>query len=118
MALGLYLSEEVKWSTDGAQLTLGSWEYKPPAAHDIPLQLNVEFEDNIPNPAKLGTLRSKASGEPPMALGGAAYIAVRAAIRAARADAGEHGAFELDAPLTVEHIQQACVVSMDRFRVN
>ena len=69
MALGLYLSEEVKWSTDGAQLTLGSWEYKPPAAHDIPLQLNVEFEDNIPNPAKLGTLRSKASGEPPMALG-------------------------------------------------
>ena len=117
MAMGLFLSEELKWSAEGRQLTMGSWEYKPPAAHDIPLSLNVEFKANLPNPARLATLRSKASGEPPMALGAAAFFAVRGAIRAARADAGEIGAFELNAPLTVERIQQACLVSAERFKL-
>eukprot|EP00965_Chrysotila_dentata_P120084 3972109-Pleurochrysis_carterae.AAC.1 len=40
MALGLFFSEEIRWADDGRQLTLGTWEYKIPAVHDIPLKLN------------------------------------------------------------------------------
>ena len=117
MALGLLTTEEVQYAADGTQRNLGTWQYKPPAVHDIPLQLNVAFLENAPNPKSNAVLRSKASAEPPMALGGAAFLAARDAIRAARADAGGAGAapFRLDAPLTPEKVQLACLVNADRF---
>lgn len=117
MALGLFFTEEVQWSAAGAQLNLGTWEYKVPGAHDIPLEFNIEFARGLPNPSKYATLRSKASGEPPMALGGAAFLAARAAIRAYRASAlGDVDAdMPIDAPLTVERVQQACGVSAADF---
>ena len=111
MALGYYLTEEVLWSTDAADarcLTLGTWDYKPPAAHDVPLVFNVSLLPKAPNPCATAVLGSKASGEPPMALAASALFAAREAIASARADAGVSGWFELDAPLTVERIQQAC----------
>ena len=43
-----------------------------------------------------------------MALAASALFAAREAIASARADAGVSGWFELDAPLTVERVQQAC----------
>jgi len=115
MALGYYLTEEVLFDGANKQINLGTWQYKPPAAHDIPLELNIEFLGKAPNPAKSAVLGSKASAEPPMALGAAAFFAARQAIRAARADAGEKGAFGLEAPLTVERIQTACLATADRF---
>ena len=63
-------------------------------------------------------LGSKASAEPVMALGAAAFFAAREAIRAARVDAGQSGPFELEAPLTVERIQLACLVTPERFALS
>ena len=74
---GFFLTEEVLFSDRGEQLTLGAWEYKPPAVHDIPLEFNIRFERKVPNPSPVAVLGSKASGEPPMALGAA--VARRAA---------------------------------------
>ena len=42
MALGYFLTEEVLWSKEGKQLNLGTWQYKPPAVADIPLDFNVQ----------------------------------------------------------------------------
>jgi xanthine dehydrogenase molybdopterin-binding subunit B len=48
----------------GIQLvSTGTWEYKPPSAFDIPLDLNVLLIPKSPNPE--GVLGSKATGEPP-----------------------------------------------------
>jgi len=118
MALGFFLTEEVLFDKQGAQTNLGTWQYKPPSAHDIPLNLNIEFLANEPNPSIHSVLGSKASAEPPMALGAAAFFAAREAICAARRDAGNTSSFELEAPLTVERIQQACLISESRFRLD
>ena len=75
MALGYFLTEELLWSDKGAQLSLGSWQYKPPAVADIPLELNVQFLARTPNPSPNNVFGSKASAEPPMALGAAAFYA-------------------------------------------
>ena len=110
MALGYYLTEEVLWSpdaTDARDLTLGTWEYKPPAAHDVPLVFNAFAAPHRPTRARPRTC-SAHGGEPPMALAASALFAAREAIASARADAGVSGWFELDAPLTVERVQQAC----------
>ena len=108
MALGYYLSEEVLFAADGTQLSLGTWQYKPPAVADIPLEFNVSFVPKTPNQSPNNVLGSKASAEPPMALGAAAFFAAREAIRAVRADGGVSSPFACEAPLTVERIQQAC----------
>ena len=115
MALGLFLTEELLWAADGTQRNIGSWEYKIPAAHDIPLALNVSFLPKAPNPSAVAALRSKASAEPPMALGAAAFFAACDAIRSARRDAGVGGPLEVDAPLTVERVREACAVAVERF---
>ena len=92
------------------QQSIGSWDYKPFSALDVPIELNVEFLGNSENTK--GVLSSKASGEPPMALGNACFFACAEAIRSFRAV--EHGLssswFELSAPLTVDRIQTACMV--------
>ena len=50
MALGYYLTEEVLYSpTTGTQLSLGTWQYKPPAVADIPIEFNVSFVAQSPN---------------------------------------------------------------------
>ena len=72
----------------------------------------MRFEAHVPNPSPAAVLGSKASGEPPMALGAACAFAVRDAIRAVCTDRGSPLAtadFEL--PLTVERVQRACGVS-------
>lgn len=118
MALGHFLTEEVIVAPDGSQLSLGTWEYKPPAVHDLPLEWNVSFEQNSPNPWKGSVMRSKASGEPPMALGVSVVLAVRDAVRAARAEAGLTDLqTNLELPLTVERIQLACGVTAHQFKL-
>ena len=130
MALGFYLTENVVNSaTDGSQLNLGTWDIKVPAAHDIPLSLNVSFSTPAtPNHAPIAVLGSKASGEPPMCLGAAIVLATRDAIRASHSDRdaaatpqaraasmAANGALELRTPLTVERVQRSCGVTIDEF---
>lgn len=45
MALGYVLTEEVLFDEEGQPLNIGTWNYKIPSAHDIPLELNVELLD-------------------------------------------------------------------------
>merc|ERR1712098_101751 len=67
MGLGLWTSEEVKHNPEtGALLTMNTWEYKPPAAKDIPQDFRVSMLKNARNP--MGVLSSKATGEPALLL--------------------------------------------------
>ena len=51
MGLGYYLTEEVKYDDAGRLLTIGTWEYKPPCSHDIPVKFSVDLLKNQYNKA-------------------------------------------------------------------
>ena len=58
MGLGLFTSEEIKHDLEtGELLTKNTWEYKPPAAKDIPQDFRVSLLKNARNP--LGVMSSK-----------------------------------------------------------
>ena len=60
MGLGLWTSEEIKHDpTTGQLLTMNTWEYKPPAAKDIPQDFRVTLLKNARNP--MGVMSSKGS---------------------------------------------------------
>ena len=62
MGLGLFTSEEIKHdSTTGELLTKNTWEYKPPAAKDIPQDFRVTLLKNARNP--MGVMSSKGNRE-------------------------------------------------------
>lgn len=59
MGLGYWLSEKLIYNgPTGELLTNSTWTYKPPGARDIPVDFNVKFVKNSPNPTQ-GFLRSK-----------------------------------------------------------
>lgn len=92
------------------RLSLVCRDYHPPSSQDIPLTLNVTLLAGAPNTQPLSVLRSKASAEPPVMLSSAAFLAVRDAITAVRADAGVTGWFDLPTPASTTAIQTACGV--------
>lgn len=114
MGLGHVLRERVLIDTNTAKLESdGTWEYKIPCYRDVPGEFTVEFLQDAP--FNKGILSSKASGEPPLVLACSVATAVRGAIRAARADAGNKEWFDLPLPMTVDLIQSACGVDTDQF---
>ncbi|XP_054016678.1 uncharacterized protein LOC128897052 isoform X1 [Hylaeus anthracinus] len=104
MGLGYWTSEELFYDPKSGQLTnYRTWNYKPPGAKDIPVDFRVYFRRNAPNP--MSTLRSKATGEPPLCMSCAVPIALRNAIDSARRDAGNNDPwYQLDGPVTTEKI--------------
>ena len=71
----------------GALASRGPGAYKLPGAGDVPPDLRVSLLRGVPCGATAATVHSsKAVGEPPLALGLAAWFAVRDAVAAARAD--------------------------------
>jgi xanthine dehydrogenase/oxidase len=65
--IGFFLTEETIFDPNtGRVVNNGTWDYKPPASQDIPIDLRVTLLPNLPNSA--GILRSKGSGEPPYIL--------------------------------------------------
>jgi xanthine dehydrogenase/oxidase len=114
MGMGFWLTEKIKYDPDtGALLTNGTWEYKPPASKDIPVDFRITFLDNNPNP--LGVLGSKCIGEPPLCLTPSVLFAVKRAIEAARADIDQDRFFVLNAPATVDLIQSSCLIDTNNF---
>ena len=123
MGLGLFTSEEIKHDMNtGELLTKNTWEYKPPAAKDIPQDFRVTLLKNARNP--MGVMSSKgnreflifssmlmfcllsATGEPGMLMSIGVLFAIRDAVNSAREDSGLTGWWQLNAPATVEAIQQ------------
>jgi xanthine dehydrogenase/oxidase len=111
--IGLFMQEEILVDTNGALISNGTWEYKPPCSQDIPIDFRVTLLANAPNP--LGVLSSKASGEPPLAAATCVFTAVRNAIQQARIASGNTDVALLDAPATVDSIQTACLVNINQF---
>lgn len=115
MGLGYYLQERMDYDHSGLLESVGTWEYKPPLAQDIPAVFNVTLLAGAPN--KAGILRSKAVGEPCIVLANSIFFAVKAAIASARRDAGVHSYCSLDAPMTIDVRQEASMVSPSRFQM-
>ena len=114
--LGYYLTEEVVYDVNTGQLiSSGTWDYKPPCAYDIPLNLVVNFVPNDSNPK--GVLRSKATGEPPMIVSNAVFFAVKDAIYAARKDASDDGYFELLVPACNDVRLKASLVDPSQYKL-
>jgi len=114
MGLGLWTSEEIKFNEiTGELLTMNTWEYKPPAAKDIPQDFRVTMLKNARNP--MGVLSSKATGEPALLLGISVLFAIWDALNEYKKDAGQTGWWQLNGPATVEHIHQHAGVNPDQF---
>jgi len=114
MGLGYFLQEKMIYdSQTGMPLNASTWEYKPPLAKDLPMNFNFTFQKNAPNP--LGVLSSKAVGEPPVTMAAAGLFAIKHAVEAARSDAGNNDFFPLNAPATVDSIQELCLNTVDQF---
>uniref|UniRef100_A0A182NGV5 Indole-3-acetaldehyde oxidase n=1 Tax=Anopheles dirus TaxID=7168 RepID=A0A182NGV5_9DIPT len=87
MALGLHVFEELRYDRGtGALTNFRTWNYKPPSARDIPVDMRIRLLQKSANPA--GVLRSKTTGEPAYNLGITVQFALRYALAAARRDAG------------------------------
>ncbi|KAF7324796.1 Xanthine dehydrogenase/oxidase [Mycena kentingensis (nom. inval.)] len=106
---GLCTIEESLWLRhNGAIFTTGPGAYKLPGFSDIPQVFNVSLLRDAEWP-NLGSIKaSKGVGEPPLFLGCSVALAIRDALKAARADAGVHEMQEFRLPLTSERIRMAC----------
>jgi xanthine dehydrogenase/oxidase len=111
--IGYVMYEDLVYQPDGEKIgvlnSTNTWNYKPPAASSIPLQMNVDlfpYPENNDDPL----LSSKEVGEPPMTLAATVFFAIKHAIHATRVDQGDRGWFELPAPATAPRIAQACKV--------
>uniref|UniRef100_A0A182JFA6 Indole-3-acetaldehyde oxidase n=1 Tax=Anopheles atroparvus TaxID=41427 RepID=A0A182JFA6_ANOAO len=115
MALGGHLLEELRYDrATGALKNFRTWNYKPPTARDIPVDLRVRLFQKSTNPA--GVLRSKTTGEPAYNLGITVQFALRYALNAARRDAGlPREWIELGTSSTVEKILSLTGNTIDQF---
>ncbi|XP_013807631.1 aldehyde oxidase 2-like [Apteryx mantelli] len=104
--VGLYTLEEIYFSPEGEQLTLGPDTYKIPAICDIPEQFHVYLLPNSRN--SVAIYSSKGMGEAGLFLGSSVFFAIRDAVAAAREERGLSLDFTLNSPLTVERIRMAC----------
>merc|ERR1711962_1767715 len=112
--LGLWTSEEIKYHpVTGQLLTMNTWEYKPPAAKDIPQDFRVTLLPNARNPH--GVLSSKATGEPALLMGISVLFSIWDALNSSRKDSGQSGWWQLNGPATVEHTHQNAGTTPDQF---
>ncbi|XP_023178817.2 probable aldehyde oxidase gad-3 [Drosophila hydei] len=102
MGLGYWTSEQIVVDKEtGECLTNRTWNYKPPGAKDIPIDLRIELLPKSPN--KAGFMRSKATGEPAICLAISVAFALQQALQSARDDAGLPKTWiTLNAPMTPE----------------
>lgn len=107
MGLGFFFNESLCFDKQTGQLlTNRSWNYTPPGPKDIPIDFRIKFVKNSSNPVYI--LKSKATGEPPLAMTCVCLFALRNAIQAARNDAGIQDWLELPVPATPDQIFMKC----------
>ncbi|XP_071977269.1 aldehyde oxidase-like isoform X1 [Engystomops pustulosus] len=104
--IGLYTTEELKYSPEGELLTKGTGEYKIPSVYDIPREFNVSLLPSSQNPYAIYS--SKGIGESALFLGSVVYFAIKDALSSARKERGLSNTFTLNSPATPEKIRMAC----------
>jgi len=130
--LGLFTMEESLWLRNGPMagnlFTRGPGAYKIPGFRDIPQVFNVSLLKDVEWKDLRTIQRSRGVGEPPLFMGSAVFFAIRAALKAARAQYGVEakvgvdekgdGLLRLESPATPERIRLSCVDPiMERARV-
>lgn len=94
-----------KWARPGQLFSRGPGFYKIPAFNDVPCDFRVYLADTN---NKFAVHSSKAVGEPPFFLGVSAFLAIKQAIVAARAENGHADYYPLYLPASSERIRMAC----------
>ncbi|NP_001041597.1 aldehyde oxidase 2 [Canis lupus familiaris] len=108
--MGLYTTEELKYSPEGVLYSRGPDEYKIPTITDIPEEFNVSLLPSSQTP--LTIYSSKGLGESGMFLGSSVFFAITDAVAAARRERDIAEDFTVKSPATPEWIRMACA---DRF---
>jgi xanthine dehydrogenase/oxidase len=109
IGFGLVTMEETLFLQNGQLATRGPGAYKIPSFLDTPQDFRVSFlKMKHAKTAHLRTIQtSKGIGEPPLALGGTVYFAIKDALTSARKDNGLEGEWSLTSPATPERIRCA-----------
>ncbi|XP_024419655.2 aldehyde oxidase 2 isoform X2 [Desmodus rotundus] len=108
--MGLYTTEELKYSPEGVLYSRGPDEYKIPTITDVPEEFNVSLLPSSPNP--LTIYSSKGLGEAGVALGSSVFFAIADAVATARRERDIAEDFSVKSPATPEWVRMACA---DRF---
>lgn len=108
--MGLYTTEELKYSPEGVLYSRGPDEYKIPTITDVPKQFNVSLLPSSQTP--LTIYSSKGLGESGMFLGSSVFFAITDAVAAARRERDIPEDFTATSPATPEWVRMACA---DRF---
>uniref|UniRef100_A0A671G6L8 xanthine dehydrogenase n=1 Tax=Rhinolophus ferrumequinum TaxID=59479 RepID=A0A671G6L8_RHIFE len=107
--MGLYTTEELKYSPEGVLYSRGTNDYKIPAVAEIPEEFYVTF---VRSQNPIAIYSSKGLGEASMFLGSSVFFAIQDAVTAARRERGLTTSFTLNSPATPELIRMNC---MDQF---
>ncbi|XP_074071454.1 aldehyde oxidase 4-like [Macrotis lagotis] len=104
--MGLYTTEELKYSPEGVLYSRSPEDYKIPTVTEIPEEFNVTF---VRSQNPIAIYSSKGLGEAGMFMGSSVFFAITDAVTAARKKRGLMEPFILNSPATPEKIRMACV---------
>uniref|UniRef100_A0A9L0KAN0 Aldehyde oxidase/xanthine dehydrogenase a/b hammerhead domain-containing protein n=1 Tax=Equus asinus TaxID=9793 RepID=A0A9L0KAN0_EQUAS len=103
--MGLYTTEELKYSPEGVLYSRGPDDYKIPTITDIPEEFNVSLLPSSQTPLT-------GLGESGMFLGSSVFFAIADAVATARRERDIAEDFTVRSPATPERVRTACA---DRF---
>ncbi|KAM9038260.1 aldehyde oxidase 4-like isoform 1-T2 [Sarcophilus harrisii] len=103
--MGLYTTEELKYSPEGVLYSRSPEDYKIPIVSEIPEEFYVTFVHSR-NP--IAIYSTKGLGEAGMFMGSSVFFAITDAVAAARRERGLTELFTLNSPATPEMIRMSC----------
>ncbi|XP_046968170.1 aldehyde oxidase 1-like [Vanessa cardui] len=115
--VGYWTSETLVYDrSNGELLSNRTWDYWVPQARDIPQDFRIYFRKGSFSTEVI--LGAKATGEPATCMGIVIPFAMRAAIAAAREEAGipKTQWFQIDGPFTVDKIAYFCKNKLEDFK--
>ncbi|XP_012594522.2 aldehyde oxidase 2 isoform X1 [Microcebus murinus] len=108
--MGLYTTEELKYSPEGVLHSRSPDEYKIPTITDVPEEFNVSLLPSSQTPITIYS--SKGLGESGMFLGSSVFFAIADAVAAVRTERDLADNFTVHSPATPAWVRMACA---DRF---
>uniref|UniRef100_A0A8D0UA48 FAD-binding PCMH-type domain-containing protein n=1 Tax=Sus scrofa TaxID=9823 RepID=A0A8D0UA48_PIG len=113
--MGLYTTEELKYSPEGVLYSRGPDDYKIPTVTEIPKEFYVTL---VRSQNPIAIYSSKGLGEAAMFLGSSVLFAIYDAVTAARRERGLTKTFTLSSPATPELIRMTCVDQFTDLKTN